>query len=127
MKQGLHALEEALRYLKHRIKQPRSVSAQESSTIDHDDEIESLKQGLHALEEALRYFKHKNKQLKPLTVQDSSTIDHEDEIDSMKRSIDELKEAFRCLKTKSYNSNHCQLKNPHKLIIIATLNQINRA
>ena len=49
MKQGLHELEEAFCYFKHKNKQLKKLPVQDSSTIDHNDEIESMKQGLHEL------------------------------------------------------------------------------
>ena len=40
MKNSIDALEEAFRYLKCKIKQLRSVPVQDSSTIDHNDDID---------------------------------------------------------------------------------------
>ena len=76
--------------LNTKIKKLKPVPAQESSTIDHNDGIESMKRSIDELNEAFHCLKHTAKHFKSVPAQESSLIDHRDDIESLKQGLNEL-------------------------------------
>ena len=124
LKNSYNELEEALRCLKHEMKQLKSSTPEpivsspfEQTPIDNSSDIDSLKNSVNELEEALKCIKYEMRQVKQ---NNSSTITNEystEEFDLQNNLIiNHILHDIDCLKyeIRKIKSNHQEIKEPNE-------------